>query len=95
MKLSTQSIVGGFFALGAILQVPSIDAMVLGSATKHPHIAAIVTAIVGIATALHNPQVQKALGLEPGDVVQATNPEVTPDGTLKADSATIIKNPKE
>lgn len=64
LKVSTKSMVAALLAFGGLMQVPAVSQLVLKITVNHPTIASIVTAVLGIYTVLHNPQVQDALGIK-------------------------------
>ena len=63
LKLSTKSLVSALLGFGALMQIPAVSQLVLGLTEKHPHAAAMITALSGAAMLLHNPQVQEVLGI--------------------------------
>lgn len=64
LKVSTKSLVAMFTVFGTLMQVPAVNQYVLSVTSQHKNLAALVTAISGIALLLHNPEVQDALGIK-------------------------------
>ena len=64
LRISTKSIVAAFMSFGALMQVPEVNSLVLSLTERHKRLVAIVTAVGGIYTVLHDPKVQDALGIK-------------------------------
>ena len=77
LKVSTKGMVALFMMFGGLMQIPTVSQMVLAIAAQHKNLAAIVTALMGIYTALHNPEVQDALGIKHTVETKETTEEVT------------------
>lgn len=67
LKVSTKGLLSAFIAFGGFMQIPAVRNCVLKLTEHHPHLAPIATAIAGIYTLLHDPQVQDALGMSARD----------------------------
>lgn len=63
LKVSTKTLFSLFAAFGTVMQIPAVNQYVLAVTAEHKHLAALVTAISGIALLLHNPEVQGVLGV--------------------------------
>ena len=63
LKFSTKSLVAALVAIGSLLQIPPVSAIVFAFIKLHPHYAAAFGVLTGIITLLHNPQVEAALGI--------------------------------
>lgn len=90
MRLSTKGLVAFLIGLGSLLQIPAIETPLLAAAKQHPHVATILAALTSIAAVLHNPKVEKLLGIQTsttttavGEVVQSvtTQTPVVVQGT--------------
>jgi hypothetical protein len=77
LKISTKGIVGFFVAFGGFMQIPAVSSFVLDLTSHNKRIVAALTAIGGIYTVLHNPQVQDALGIKHTREVLDKTEEVT------------------
>lgn len=64
MKISTRAIIGSLIAAGAVLQDPTVANMSIALAVTHPHVAALVAVIVAIGGVLHDPKIERALGVD-------------------------------
>ena len=64
LKVSTKSLVSALLGFGAVMQIPAVSAYVLTITKDHPHLAAALTAVLGVVALLHNPQVVEALGIK-------------------------------
>lgn len=64
MRLSTKGLVAFLIGLGSLLQIPAIETPLLAAAKQHPHVATILAALTGVAAVLHNPKVEKLLGIQ-------------------------------
>ncbi len=78
MRLSTKSLVAALTAFGALMQVPAVSGFVYKLTAAHPNVAGALTALVGIAALLHNPQVQAILGVQQTVTVETTTVDVAP-----------------
>ena len=65
-ELSTlgKSAVGAILAFGGIMQIPQVSAPIMAFGHDHPHIAALIGMLTGLAALLANPQVQKVLNIQ-------------------------------
>jgi hypothetical protein len=63
-RVSTKSIIAALMTFGGLMQIPAFSAYVLSITGHHPHLAALVTSVMGIYAVLHTPEVQDALGLK-------------------------------
>lgn len=75
LKISTKTLVSALFVFGALMQIPQVNQVVIRLTNAHPHIAAVVTALMCIYALLHTPEVQQALGIK--ETVTATVEKVT------------------
>jgi len=64
LKLSTKGLVAFLLGIGSLLQVPAIETPVFAAAKSHPHFAAALGALTGLIALLHNPKVEKLLGIQ-------------------------------
>jgi len=83
--------IGVILTFGALLQVPQFSSVVFKIANLHPHIAVIIGALTTLAALLSNPQVDKILGIQPGEKLTAQNPEMDASGTITGTSTTLAK----
>lgn len=67
LKISTKGLVAGFIAFGGFMQIPAVNQFVLSITAEHKHVVSVLTALAGIYTVLHDPQVQDALGMSSQD----------------------------
>jgi len=73
LKFSTKSLIAFLLGLGSLMQIPQVSAPVMAFGQHHPHVAVIIAMLTGIITLLHNPQVEKLLGMNPAAVADAIN----------------------
>lgn len=67
LKISTKRIATVLAGVGALVQVPAVKDELVRLVNAHPHYATIAATAVSLWTLIHNPQVQKALGIGAGD----------------------------
>lgn len=67
LKISTKRIATVLAGVGALVQVPAVKDELVRLVNTHPHYATIAATTVSLWTLIHNPQVQKALGLDTAD----------------------------
>jgi uncharacterized protein YjgD (DUF1641 family) len=77
LKISTKTMLGAVIGFGSLMQVPVVNQFVASVTMQHPHLAAIVTSVMGIYALLHNPEVQDALGIKTTVQVTETSEKVT------------------
>lgn len=58
-----KSAIAFILAVGGLLNIPPVAAVVTEAAKLHPHVAIITGTFVTLATLLANPQVQRVLGV--------------------------------
>lgn len=64
LRESTKWLLGLIVSFGAFMQIPQVNNYVTPLLNSHPRIAPIVFAITGIAALLHQPQIERFLGIQ-------------------------------
>lgn len=64
LKFSTKSLIAFLLGLGSLLQIPQVEAPVFAFAKLHPHFASVLGILVGVIGLLHNPTVERLLGIK-------------------------------
>lgn len=77
LKISTKRLFAFFLCFGGLMQIPTVSGFVGSVTLHHPHVAALVTAVTGIALLLHNPEVQDVLGIKTTHVLTETSEKIT------------------
>lgn len=90
LRESTKWLLGLIVSFGAFMQIPQVNNYVTPLLNSHPRIAPIVFAITGIAALLHQPQIERFLGIQEIEttvekrvVPLDPNEEVQPTDTTK------------
>lgn len=63
LKGSTKRIAAVLAGVGTLVQVPAVKDALVQLVTAHPHYATLAATAVSLWTLIHNPQVEKILGL--------------------------------
>lgn len=63
-KVSTKSLIGVLTTLSALWQIEQVRDFVISQVHAHPHWAGGAAFIGSLWTLLHNPQVEKTLGID-------------------------------
>jgi hypothetical protein len=63
LKVSTKSLIAFLIGLGSLLEVPQIGVPVTAFAAHHTHFAIAFGVLTGVITLLHNPAVDRILGI--------------------------------
>lgn len=87
--------IAAILTFGSLLQIPQFSTVVFHLANLHPHIATLLGALTTLAALMANPQVQKVLGIGPGDRIAAKDVSMDASGVITAASATLTKGPAE
>jgi len=63
-----KSAIAAVLALGGLMQIPQVAAVITAIAHNHPHVAIAVGTVGTLCTLLMNPQVQRIIGYVPAPI---------------------------
>jgi hypothetical protein len=66
LKISTKSVAAFVFGFAGLMQIPAVGQFVSSVTTRHPGLASLVATLTAVSLLLHDPQVDSALGVDPG-----------------------------